>query len=139
MLTIAHSSSFTSEIPNCLSLQELEKIVTEVRMLFENHHIDRQILQSLYQVYNSQMKNLELFVKRAEYLFPYLNCGLTTVYLREILKTGEIIKGKYDSNDHTFLLLENFNNKMLIVDITADQYGGPSIYVGVLQMPWKCQ
>ncbi len=128
--------SETAELQELSSLCEMEKIVTETRILFENHEVNRQLLQSLYHDYNPGLENLNLFVEKAEELFPYLNCGLATVYLRELLKTGRIINGNYKDNNHTFLLLENDVNKIFIIDITADQYGGPSIYVGPLQAPW---
>lgn len=128
--------SETAEVQKLLSLYEMEKIVTETRILFENHEVNRQLLQNLYHDYNPGLENLNLFVEKAEELFPYLNCGLATVYLREVLKIGRIINGNYEDNKHTFLLIEIDINKILIIDITADQYGGPSIYVGPLQAPW---
>ncbi len=115
---------------------ETERIGAETRKLFENHLVNQQLLKSLYHDYNPDIENLNLFLERAEALFPYLNCGLATVYLKEVLKEGRIINGKYKDNNHTFLLLENADHNILI-DITADQYGGPPIYIGPLQLPWS--
>ncbi len=123
-------------IPLPTACGKLEKIVAETRTLFENRQVNRQLLQALYRDYNQKVKNLNLFVKKAEELFPYLNCGLVTVYLKKLLKSGKIINGKYEDKNHTFLLITNPDNMEFIIDITADQYGGPSMYVGPLQAPW---
>jgi len=48
---------------------------------------------------------------------------------------GEIVQGKYQNENHTFLMLEDNQ----IVDITADQYGGPKVYVGDLKLPWSLE
>ena len=68
-------------------------------------------------------------------MFPNLNCGLATVYLRKLFSDGRIVNGKYKDNNHTFLLLED----SVVVDITSDQYGGPKVYVGPLQSPWSLE
>ena len=102
----------------------------EIRKGFEEHNINRKALKELYQEYNN-IENIDLFLDRAEKMFPKLNCGLTSVYLKNKLG-GRVVNGKYKSQNHTFLLL---NKK--IVDITADQYGGPKVYIGPLQKPWS--
>jgi hypothetical protein len=76
--------------------------------------------------------HLEWFSK----IFPKGNCEITTVYLQSQLKTGEIINGSYllengQLEDHSFLKVGEE-----IIDITADQFGGPTIYVGPLTFPW---
>ena len=68
-------------------------------------------------------------------MFPNLNCGLATVYLRKLFSDGKIVNGKYQNKNHTFLLLED----SVVVDITSDQYGGPKVYVGLLQSPWSLE
>jgi len=78
--------------------------------------------------------NIESFLDWAKDQFPKLNCGLTAVYLKHHLGTGQIIKGSYNKEHHTFL--EIGDN---IIDITADQFGGPKIYVGPLKLPWSRQ
>src|SRR5262249_48340439 len=109
----------------------------EIRTLFENHQVNELLLQNLCHAYNSEVKNLALFVRRAKDFFPYLNCGLATIYLRAILKTGKVVNGKYKDQNHTFLLLECIADEVTIIDITSDQYGGPSIYIGPIQAPWR--
>ncbi len=111
---------------------KLKFLITKAREEFEKDRIDERLLRELYQEYN-QLEDINGFMKRAKNLFPHLNCGLATVYLRKILQTGKIVNGKYNDNDHTFLLV----NEQTVVDITSDQYGGPKVYVGPLQEPWS--
>lgn len=108
---------------------ELLDLVSSVRTKFEEGKIDYKLLEELYLNYN-KIDCIDEFLLKSRELFPKLNCGLATVYLQHLLG-GEIINGKYSDQNHTFLLLEN-----QIIDITADQYGGPKVYVGVLKEPW---
>ncbi len=78
------------------------------------------------------LEDIGSFIKRSRKLFPRLNCGLATLYLREILEDGTVVQGKYNGKNHTFLLIDGNT----VVDITADQYGGPKVYVGPLRKPW---
>ena len=88
-------------------------------------------LSRLYRMYNPAV-DADAFVSKAEQLFPNLNCGLASAYIRDVVGAGDIIRGKYNQTNHTFLLIDD----TVVVDITADQYGGPKIYVGVLKLPW---
>ncbi len=103
-----------------------------IRKEFEARTIDRSLLRNLYQNYN-HMSGIDSFLYQAERMFPKLNCGLAALYLQYRLNAGSIIKGSYGDQRHTFLLVEND----LIVDITADQFGGPEMYVGPLRHPWN--
>jgi hypothetical protein len=107
------------------------KIIKIARKLFETGLINDNLLIDLYNHYNKDVGNTNLFIKRAKDLFPKLNCGLASVYLQKLLGEGEVIGGKYKDQDHTFLLL-----KRMVIDITADQYGGPRVYIGPLKRPW---
>jgi len=65
-------------------------------------------------------------------MFPKLCCGLATVYLRRCLGGwGVVWQGFYKVTPHTVLVADDF-----LVDITADQFGGPAIYVGHILYPW---
>jgi hypothetical protein len=44
------------------------------------------------------------------------------------------VRGTYSGYSHTFLLLGGN-----VVDITADQFDGPPVYVGPLTQPWEVQ
>ena len=115
-----------------MNLPNVEQIALKARADFEARLIDEVELRQLYQQYNP-LDDISSFIKSAREIFPDLNCGLTTVYLREIFSDGKIINGKYKDINHTFLLLED----SIVVDITSDQYGGPKVYVGLLQVPWS--
>ncbi|MBI4918458.1 hypothetical protein HY837_00900 [archaeon] len=108
----------------------LLKKVSEVREQFERKELDKILLKKLYSRYTF-VDDLDFFIMTALNQFPKLNCGLATVYLQYLLG-GNIIKGKYKDNSHTFLVLNN-----LVIDITSDQYRGPKVYVGELNLPWS--
>ena len=108
---------------------EIQQIAGKIREDFLNKRIPKEKLARLYSYYNREV-NESTFVAKAEAIFPKLNCGLASVYLKNILG-GEIIQGKYGEDKHTFLLSNDW-----VVDITADQYGGPKVYVGEFKSPW---
>ncbi|MBS3169954.1 hypothetical protein J4210_05720 [Candidatus Woesearchaeota archaeon] len=117
-----------------MNLSNIKKMASQARADFEARRIDEAELKQLYQQYNP-LEDIYSFMKSAREMFPNLNCGLATVYLQRLLLDGKIINGKYKDNNHTFLLLE----ESVVVDITSDQYGGPSVYVGSLQSPWSLE
>lgn len=108
-----------------------QKRIEEIRILFEKRAIDKSLLINLYKSYNP-IEDIETFVSRAGQLFPNLNCGLTSIYLQHIFQEGRIINGRYGDNPHTFLMIND-----QVIDITADQYGGPRVYIGPLTLPWQ--
>ena len=107
-----------------------EIIAIRVRKEFEKISMDVMKLTKIYDKYN-KIENTENFVKQGLAQFPKLNCGLASSYLQDKIG-GEIIKGKFGDNNHSFLKLGKN-----IVDITADQYGGPKVYIGPLIKPWS--
>ena len=115
-----------------MDLAEIREIASDIRSQFLRKQIDEEVLNRLYHEYNP-LENVNLFVGRAEDIFPNLNCGLTAVYLQYVLCCGRVVNGRYEKEDHTFLLVY----ESVVVDITADQYGGPEVYVGPLQNPWS--
>ena len=115
-----------------MKLKEIEKIAIKIREKFEDNKIDNALLISLYQEYNPQVEDIYSFIDKSKEMFPYLNCGLTSLYLQHILQKGKIIQGKYNGTGHTFLLLPEY----IVVDITTDQFRGPKYYVGKLREPW---
>lgn len=115
-----------------LTTKEILKTAQKIRSEFEQHKISKQTLRELYSVYNPHV-DIDDFIDEAENMFPVLNCGIATVHLKHIIGSGDIIQGSYQGNNHTFLLLEN----KIVVDITADQYDGPAVYVGNIILPWS--
>ncbi|MBS3168250.1 hypothetical protein J4216_03940 [Candidatus Woesearchaeota archaeon] len=114
-----------------MNFSKLKAIVIKSRKDFENKKINKETLKELYLNYN-KIEEIDTFLDEAEILFPKLNCGLASLYLKYKLKKGVIINGKYKENNHTFLLMDN-----IIIDITSDQYDGPKIYIGEIKHPWK--
>lgn len=120
-----------------VELSTIQKAAVKARKQFEDRKVDSRVLEKLYATYNPNVGDVALFVQRACELFPQLNCGLASVYLREILNLGTVTQGKYLDQNHTFLLIdEEEPEKFTVADITSDQYGGPPVYVGPLQIPW---
>lgn len=112
-------------------MNSIKQIAHDSRYAFEQKTINTALLKKLYKKYTT-IPNIDIFLQQAQHLFPHLNCGLASVYLKNILPTSQIIQGSYKGNPHTFLLF-----KKTIIDITADQYGGPKIYIGPLKQPWS--
>ena len=112
--------------------QTLYKIASQARRDLKRKKISDKLLIDLYKKYNPLI-DIEKFIEESKKLFPKLNCGLATVYLKHLIQEGEIINGKYEDKNHTFLLLKS----KIVLDITSDQYGGPKIYVGKLKKPWS--
>ncbi len=111
---------------------KISLLAQEVRRSFERDEIPRSKLEKLYLDYNP-IKDITIFIQRALEAFPRGNCGLTSVYLGQFLPKAEIVRGHYEREPHTFLVLR----KNTVIDITADQFGGPRVYVGSFRDPWK--
>ena len=116
----------------CHECKHLHSAVVATRRDFEANNIDRTTLCKLYSSYAS-IEDIDLFLLRASQIFPSMNCGVASVLLHDRLKAGKVVYGKYKHHCHSFLLLEDET----VIDITADQYGGPPIYVGALIAPWS--
>jgi len=113
------------------SVLELQAVAIKAREDLERGRVSRELLERLYVAYNPNVE-IDSFLKEASKIFPRLNCGVASVYLRYVLGGGEIIQGKYNQENHTFLQVGEH-----IVDITADQFGGPKIYIGELKDSWS--
>ena len=103
-----------------------------VRRQLEKGNVDRKLLAKLYGDY-ADVGDVKSFIDQALEMFPRLSCGVASAYLRHELGEGVIVRGRYGLHDHTFLRLDDGT----IVDVTADQYGGPKIHVSPLSPPWS--
>lgn len=112
-----------------MSIAAIKKIANKYRGAFEVGAVDQQLLVKLYREYKDVGDTVR-FVSKAKDIFPQANCGLASLYLKQKLG-GRIVQGKYGEHDHTFLLVDD-----TVIDITADQFGGPKVYVGPLRLPW---
>ena len=114
-----------------LSPEVLTKTAWQARKAFEQRTIPREVLRELFLAPNPDFLDVDNYLDFAATIFPRGNCGLTSVYLRHVIGAGQIVEGQYVSEQHTFLKVG-----ALAVDITADQFGGPPIYVGPITLPW---
>lgn len=108
-------------------------IAEKAREDFEQQTLDVDQLADLYFRYN-RIPNVKYFVYQALLSFPEGNCGLASVYMRDQLGAGEVSKGIYDGFGHTVL---TDVGEVELIDITADQFGGPNVYVGEIVLPWQ--
>ncbi len=113
-------------------MKSVRNIAVHARELFDAQQIDTARLASLYQKYHF-LEDITKFVAKGMKSFPHLCCGLASVYLREEIGFGQVVYGKYHSRRHSFLLIDG----RLVIDITADQFGGPRVYVDALRLPWS--
>lgn len=110
----------------------IEQVAWDLRRQFESGEA---YTPGLMRLYNSLLKkpieDIEGFFRSASQLFPRNNCGIATAALFDRLG-GQISKDlTYGGISHTVLELGD-----RIVDITADQFGGPTVYVGKIIAPW---
>lgn len=115
-----------------MDYESIGSIAREVRRKFERKEIPPEELEQLYFDYNS-IKDIKTFIRRALESFPRGNCGLASVYLQRLFPEAEVVRGRYEEQPHTFLVLR----ENTVIDITADQFGGPEVYVGPLCGLWK--
>lgn len=109
----------------------LFEIARSARFDLESKSVDGRLLASLYSEFND-IPDVVGFVRRSLAQFPRLGCGMASVYCRHKLGAGKIVVGSYAGVRHSFLLYDR-----ILVDITADQFGGPPVYVGPLRQPWS--
>lgn len=116
-----------------IDIGEVRRVAYEARADFESGQISEDLLVSLYGEY---CKNIDprLFVSEALKIFPRGNCGLASVYMRYRLQDGEAVYGSYAKEGHTVLARGRI---ILLADITSDQFGGPTVYVGPVAEPWS--
>lgn len=111
----------TSAVPTIAALARSE---------FERASVDKDLLIRLYASY-VDVGDTESFVEAALKSFPRGNCGLASLYLQHKLG-GEVRRLTYADHPHSVL----FIGPDEIIDITADQFGGPPVYVGPFKRPW---
>lgn len=114
----------------------LEEVAWDVRRQFETGEAYTERLMRLYRdILSHNPYGLEDFFRKAKAQFPKRNCGIATVALYDRLGIGEIAKGSsYQGIAHTMLTIGG--DRGIMVDITADQFGGPKVYVGQIRDPW---
>src|SRR5688572_15129044 len=103
-----------------LSKEYIFETAQQAREDLERGNVDRERLVMLYFSY-ARIPITFSFVRQALLRFPEGNCGLASVYLKDIFNTGTPKHGKFDGFGHTALLGVG---EVELVDITADQFGG---------------
>ena len=117
-----------------MNISDIEKIASETRLEFENGKVDRNKVIDLYWRKNPANRKFDVgSLSSTLNIFPYNNCGLVSVYLESLIPDSKVVEGKYGLRYHDFILVQ----ESIIVDITADQFGGPKVYVGKLRSPWS--
>ncbi len=131
------------------SSEELQEIVATCRRDFEdnNTRVSNDWLKLYYRSYFPERVSsdigLDIDLRANRPQFPRDNCEHASVYLRHFVGGGDIIDGTYIDTDsrempHSFLYIgETALAEETIADITADQFGGPAVYVGPLVLPWQ--
>ncbi len=113
--------------------KDLIYIAQESRRIFERKEVDLTHLTELYMRF-FRKKNAEDMISFSIEMFPNTCCYVATLFLKEQLKGSRYISGGYKRFNHDFL-----EYRGRILDITADQFGGPRIYVGPLVLPWRAR
>jgi hypothetical protein len=55
--------------------------------------------------------------------------------MQHLLQAGEVTYGSYAGEGHTIWHV----GTAVMADLTSDQYGGPSVYVGPIVRPWSLE
>jgi|GEM_PF-3381607 len=109
-------------------VSKIKKVAQQARQNLESGRVDRKLLAKLYAKYNQNIEDPDEFVAQGLAMFPRLCCGIASVYLKHLLGSGKIVTGKCGEELHTFLLVDDF-----VIDITGDQFGGQSVFIGQVQ------
>ena len=118
-----------------MTVEKIYEAAAKVRNEFESQSVDRDLLWVRYCRWNPAAwrydKNRYLDLAAAS--FPLGSCGLASAYLWGEVDVGEGQPKSvyYRGYEHTVLL-----GRIAMVDITADQFGGPRVYIGPMLDPW---
>jgi hypothetical protein len=130
---------------------EILAVAVSARHDFETKALELSYLQSLVKreliyIAESYKDDLTSWIEQTIMTFPGDGCELASAVLLDRLQSGKIIYGRYVhepigphniKKSHTFWSQEGtLSEHTLIADITADQYGGPPVYVGTMVQPW---
>jgi hypothetical protein len=130
---------------------EIVTVATQTRHDFKTkalkiHYLQSVIDKHLPYIAESYKAGLAQWIEQTIAEYPVNSCELATAVLLDRLQTGKIVYGRYEykplgphntRKSHSFWSTSDPKNEItLIADITADQYGGPPIYVGPLIQPW---
>ena len=119
-----------------MSVDKIYDAAVLAREGFERQTLDRDVLWLRYCRWNPSAydEDKDFFLDLAAQSFPVGNCGLASAYLWEEVSIGDGQPKSvfYRGEGHTVLL-----GRIAMVDITADQFGGPRVYIGPMVSPWS--
>lgn len=119
-------------------MEYLSTVANRARTEFDEKKVERKKLIHLFEKQNPDFgTGADIIVDLHLRTFPFLACELATIYMQYLLQDGEVTSGSYVTPDgivlpHTFLMFDDLTG----VDITADQFRGPKVYVGPIVAPW---
>ena len=134
-----------------MTYDEIMPIAIQARRDFDNKSVDVQYLKSLVEkhlpyIAENYKDGLTQWIEQSVANFPIDCCEIGAAVLLDRVGEGEIAHGRYEREpigphnirkSHTFWTqAETPGKTALMADITADQYGGPPIFVGSLKRPW---
>lgn len=136
---------------------ELQLLAEEARREWEQDAIDYKLLCKLYRKWVEEFgltdHRVELddygirsIVQLARHYFPKGCCGVASCWLARKIPDSKLVHGAYQirkkkwfglkvkvtEEPHTWIETGD-----TIIDITADQFGGPKIYIGPVKEPYK--
>lgn len=134
-----------------MTYDQIMPIAIQARKEFEDKSVKVQYLKSLVETHlayiaDNYKDGLTQWIEQSVANFPANCCELGAAVLLDRIGEGIIAHGRYEHEpigphnirkSHTFWVqLESVGEIRLMADTTADQYGGPPIYVGTIKHPW---
>lgn len=124
---------------------QLHQQATAARLEWEMRAVDWDKLQELYRKWVEEFGNvghqialslvgLPRMIANAQSTFPKGCCGMASCLLASRIPNAQLVHGLYEcpqQEPHTWVMVDD-----LVLDITADQFGGPPVYIGPLEKPW---
>ena len=114
---------------------EIKDVAERVREIFEKKKLrprSREVIKRRLSRLPLEESRIDEMINKAVEQFPREACIIASLYLNIRLRhRGLIVIGSYQEKPHTYIVLDG-----VIVDITADQFGGPRVYVGPIKEPW---
>ncbi len=130
-----------------MNLSESSRIALEfearaVREMFETGRYDPSEVSELVQTYwtnrgsQRDSEQLRSSIESCMPNFPRGWCDIASVVLMHRLGEGELLTGVYYKSPRVFDSHAVLSVGGAICDMTADQFGGPKLYVGEFVLPW---
>ncbi len=116
---------------NVFTIEEIAEMAVDTRLELINRSVDMRLLAILHKQH-FPLHQIRDILPQILQDFPQNNSTIATSYLQFIMG-GDVTRGQYEHHPHFYLTLP----RNVIVDITADQFGGPEVFVGKIRSPWQ--